>query len=100
MANCAVGRKEKIYKIYTEGPGYYDSYSIHQIEQIVMLMNCCAKRIMGLGDTCHPSMIIEFEDGRYAQFRQCLGAQFKITTTDEENMQKEYKIEYISVSNK
>ena len=62
--------KGEIYKIYSEGPGTYEIYSIHQIEPVVMLMNCRAKRVMGLGDEKHPSIIIEFEDGRYAQIHQ------------------------------
>ena len=58
---------DKIYKIYSEGPGTYDMYSIHQIEPIMSLMKCRVKRVMALSDKEHPSLIIEFEDGRFVQ---------------------------------
>lgn len=83
----------KIHKIYSEGPGTYEMYSIHQIEPIVMLMGCRAKRVMGLGDLSHPSIIIEFEDGRYAQIRQCAEAQFKTTLVDKNNNFEDYIVE-------
>jgi len=85
--------KSGIYKIYSEGPGTYEIYSIHQIEPIVMLMNCRAKKVMGLGDETHPSIIIEFEDGRLAQIRQCNGSGFKTTLVDKNNIAVDYSIE-------
>ncbi|MBE7036613.1 MAG: hypothetical protein E7403_04905 [Ruminococcaceae bacterium] len=84
--------KEDIFKIYSEGPGSYDMYSIHQIEPVVMLMNCRAKRVMGLGDVAHPSMIIEFEDGRFAQIHQCRTSEFKMTLADKDNNPTDYPI--------
>ncbi len=86
--------KESVYKIYSEGPGKYDMYSIHQIEPIVCLMKARAKRVMALGDMLHPSMVIEFEDGRLAQMRQCQGEEvdFKITAVNKENEPSEYVI--------
>ncbi len=84
--------KDNIYKIYSEGPGSYDMYSIHQIEPVVMLMNCRAKRVMGIGDVKHPSLIIEFEDGRVAQLRQTNETKFKISAVDKENNPTEYPI--------
>ncbi|MBQ9941183.1 MAG: Gfo/Idh/MocA family oxidoreductase [Clostridia bacterium] len=84
--------KENIYKVYSEGHGAYDMYSIHQIEPVVMLMNCRAKRVMGLGDVGHPSVIIEFEDGRVAQIHQCRETNFKITAVDKTNSAVEYPI--------
>lgn len=84
--------KSKIYKIYSEGPGSYDMYSIHQIEPVIGLMNTRAKRIMALGDKEHPSYIIEFADGRTAQIYQCMGAEFKITVVDKDNNQIEYPL--------
>ncbi|MBQ7960338.1 MAG: hypothetical protein IJ285_03885 [Clostridia bacterium] len=77
--------KSKIYKIYSEGPGTYEMYSIHQIEPIVMLMDCPAKRVMGLGDPEHPSLIIEFEDGRFVQMHQGFETPFKISLTNEDD---------------
>lgn len=84
--------KDNIYKIYSEGPGTYDMYSIHQIEPIVMLMNCRAKRVMGLGDVEHPSLIIEFEDGRVAQMHHSNEIKFKIRTVDKDNNPTDYTI--------
>ena len=84
--------KDKIFKIHSEGPGTYDMYSIHQIEPIVMLMNCRAKRVMGLGDIEHPSLIIEFEDGRLAQMHHSNEIKFKIRTVDAENNPTDYQI--------
>ena len=85
---------DKIYKIYSEGPGRIGNYVIHQIEPVIYLMKSRVKRLMFLGDEVHPSMIIEFEDGRYAQIYQRLKADvgFVITTVDEENMAKRYEI--------
>lgn len=77
--------KSKIYKIYSEGPGTYEMYSIHQIEPIVMLMDCPAKRVMGLGNPEHPSLIIEFEDGRFVQMHQGFETPFRISTTNEDD---------------
>ncbi|MBE7022930.1 MAG: hypothetical protein E7412_00500 [Ruminococcaceae bacterium] len=77
--------KSKIFKIYSEGPGTYEMYSIHQIEPIVMLMDCPAKRVMGLGDPEHPSLIIEFEDGRFVQMHQGFETPFKISLTNEDD---------------
>ncbi len=84
--------KDNIYKIYSEGPGTYDMYSIHQIEPIVMLMNSRATRVMGLGDLEHPSLLIEFEDGRVAQMHHSNDVKFKIRTVDKENNPTDYTI--------
>ena len=84
--------KDKIFKIHSEGPGTYDMYSIHQIEPIVMLMNCRAKRVMGLGDIEHPSLLIEFEDGRLAQMHHSNEIKFKIRTVDKDNTPTDYTI--------
>ncbi len=60
--------KADIDKLYSEGPGEFKTYCIHQIEPIVQMMECSPKRLMNLGDYLHPSILIEFEDGRTAQF--------------------------------
>jgi len=85
---------ENIYKIYSEGPASLSVYAIHQIEPIVRLMNARAKRLMFLGDVVHPSLIIEFEDGRYAQMyhRDDETMSFRITTVDKNNKAKHYEI--------
>lgn len=86
--------KEKIYRIYSEGPGIYSVYSIHQIEPIVMLMNCRAKDVMFVGDEKHPAMLIRFEDGRIAQMVQRIYSDcpFKITTISEDNRASVHEI--------
>ena len=86
---------DNIYKIYSEGPNDVEIYLIHQIETIIRLMNSRAKRIMFLGDELHPSMIIEFVDGRYAQLyhRKDSTGSFRITTVDQDNNAKYYDIQ-------
>ena len=85
---------DKIYKIYSEGPGRIGNYLIHQIEPVIYLMKCRVKRLMFLGDELHPSLIIEFEDGRHVQIYQRLkgGLGFALTVVDEENMASRYEI--------
>lgn len=85
---------DNIYKIYSEGPASLSVYVIHQIEPIVKLMNSRAKRMMFLGDEAHPSLIIEFADGRYAQLyhRDDETMSFRITTVDKDNKAKHYEI--------
>lgn len=77
--------KSKIHTIYSEGSGTYEMYSIHQIEPIVCLMQCRAKKVMYTGDAAHPSMIIEFEDGRRAHMHHGFEVPFRITVTDKDN---------------
>lgn len=85
--------KEKIHTIYSRGGGTYTMYSIHQIEQIVILMNGTApKRVMFTGDEAHPSMIIEFADGRRAHMYQASWPAFETVTVDEDN---KYHVEEI-----
>ena len=74
-----------IHKIYSRGPGVYDIYSIHQIEPILRLMNTDPKRVMFLGEKSHPSMLIEFVDGRLAEFHQGIWIDFEIEVTDKDN---------------
>lgn len=86
---------EKIFKVYSEGTGIYDIYSIHQLEPIISLMKCRAKRIMALSDKEHPSLIIEFEDGRTAQMCQRLNnsPSFRITACYDDNRADIFNIE-------
>lgn len=79
---------DKIFKIYSEGPGTYDMYSIHQIEPVMSLMKCRVKRIMALSDKIHPSLLIEFEDGRLVQMYHRFDGEpgtFRITVCYEDN---------------
>ncbi len=82
----------KVKRLYMEGPGRFEEYSIHQLEPIMSIMKVRAKRIMALGGKENPSLIIEFEDGRFAQMRQSQKTKFKITTINEENEAAEYPI--------
>lgn len=77
--------KDQIHAIYTRGAGTYAMYSIHQIEQIVILMGTSPKRVMFTGDETHPSMIIEFADGRRAHMHQGDGAAFETAVVDANN---------------
>ena len=56
--------REGICFINSRGPGNFDTYSIHQIEPIVVLMGSKAKRIMSVGNGKYESMVIEFEGNR------------------------------------
>lgn len=85
--------KNIIHKIYSEGPGTYEMYSIHQIEPIVYLMESRAKQVMFTGENNHPSMIIKFEDGRYAQMYQTYDSPFRLTVNKEDNSSDIYTIE-------
>ncbi len=58
--------KEGACFINSRGPGNFDTYAIHQLEPIVMLMGSDAKRIMSVGSGKYESMVLEFEGGRRA----------------------------------
>lgn len=83
---------DSIHKIYSRGPGVYDIYSIHQIEPVLKLMKTDPKRIMFLGDKGHPSFVIEFADGRLAEFYQGMWIDFEISVTDRENNMKVHTV--------
>lgn len=85
---------DKIYRLYSEGPGTCEMYSIHQIEPIMCLMKTRATRVMALSDSEHPSFVIEFADGRYAQFYQRFDEEetFRITAVDKENRAQIFNI--------
>ncbi len=57
--------REGICFINSRGPGRFDTYAIHQIEPIVVLMGSKVKRIMSVGSG-YETMVIEFEGGRRA----------------------------------
>ncbi len=75
----------QIEHIYSKGPGVYEIYSIHQIEPIMMLMDAKPLRVMFTGTPVHPSMVIEFENGRCAHMYQAAGEKFEITAVDKDN---------------
>lgn len=85
----------KIDKIYSEGPGPLDIYSIHQIEPVVRLMNARAEKIMYLGSKEHPSYMIGFADGRIAQcyHRDDETGSFALNVVDKANRAERYQIQ-------
>lgn len=58
--------KERIKSLCSWGPGRFDVYVIHQLEPVMMLMDCPAKRVMSLPGEGWVSLLIEFADGRCA----------------------------------
>ena len=58
--------KSDIRAVCSQGPGKFGTYSIHQIEPIVMLMRTPASRVMALPAEKGVHLCIAFEDGRWA----------------------------------
>ena len=58
--------KNGICFISSRGPGNFDTYAIHQLEPIVILMGSKVKRLMSIGAGKYESMVIEFEGDRRA----------------------------------
>ena len=59
-----------ILMINSWGPGNFDTYSVHQLEPIVMLMKGKAKRVLCNKGQKWLNMTVEFEDGRVATLSQ------------------------------
>lgn len=59
-------RRADIRAISSWGPGNFETYSIHQLEPVMMLMGAAARRVMYLPGEDWYSLAIEFEDGRMA----------------------------------
>ncbi len=72
-------KKEGITRINSVGSGRFEIYAIHQIEQIVNLMGPDAKRVMYLGKSDHPAMLIEFSNGRIAQINHFMDQPFSMS---------------------
>ncbi len=58
--------KDDICFVSSRGPGSFDTYAIHQIEPIVILMGSDVKRLMSVGAGKYESLVIEFSGGRRA----------------------------------
>lgn len=58
--------RENIAFINSRGPGDFDTYAIHQIEPITMLMGAEATRVMAVGAGMHQTVVIAFKGGRSA----------------------------------
>lgn len=54
------------------GPGDFDTYSIHQLEPIIMLMKAPARRVMAMTAENYVFLLIEFNDSRIATMSQYL----------------------------
>lgn len=59
-------KKDGIVFINSRGPGNFDTYSIHQLEPMLMLMGSDVKRVMSVGSGKYESMVLEFSGGRSA----------------------------------
>ncbi|WP_054955463.1 Gfo/Idh/MocA family protein [Paenibacillus dakarensis] len=70
--------REGIQVISSWGPGAFENYSIHQIEPIISMMGSEPKRVMYIGTTSVPALLIEFDDGRQATIHH-LGADCPFT---------------------
>ncbi len=58
--------RENIVYINSRGPGNFDTYAIHQLEPMLMLMGSNVSRVMSVGSGKYESMVLEFADGRSA----------------------------------
>jgi len=56
----------KIHAISAWGPGSYETYAIHQLEPVMMLMKARAEKVMASVREGWTNLVIAFEDGRYA----------------------------------
>lgn len=64
--------------ISTRGSGTYQNYSVHQFEMIVSQMGVGAKRIKSLSTKNSNLLMIDYGDGRMAQFKQMPHLPFQI----------------------
>lgn len=87
--------KKEIDSIYTEGPGVFDIYVIHQIEPVIRLMDSKVKRVMYTGSNAHPAAVAEFSDGRlwHMFMRRDAAESFKYTIVDKENKAETFTVE-------
>ena len=58
--------RKRIKSLCSWGPGTFEIYSIHQLEPVMMLMDCPARRVMALPGNGWVSLQIEYADGRCA----------------------------------
>jgi hypothetical protein len=62
----------------TTGPGSFDHYSVHQIENIVALMGTGARRVKSLSADHGRLLVVEFADGRLAAMHQMNALPFQL----------------------
>lgn len=59
-------RKDDIVFINSRGPGNFDTYAIHQLEPMLMLMGSDVRRVMSVGSGKYESLVLQFSNGRSA----------------------------------
>ncbi len=59
-------KKEDVVFVNSRGPGHVETYAIHQLEPIVILMGSKIRRMMSVGSGECESLVMEFEGGRRA----------------------------------
>ncbi|MBB6675097.1 hypothetical protein [Cohnella nanjingensis] len=52
--------------LHSVGPGRFENYAIHQIEPLIALMGGSPDRVMSIGTSEAPALLIGFADGRQA----------------------------------
>lgn len=75
----ADARGKGIDTLFSQGPGKYANYAVHQIEPIVSLMGIGAKRVMSIGTLQTPALLIEFTGGRQATLLHIHNSPFLLT---------------------
>jgi hypothetical protein len=69
---------KEIDTLCSQGPGKYANYAVHQIEPIVALMGAGAQRVMSIGTTQTPALLIGFPHGRQATIHHIQGSPFTL----------------------
>lgn len=69
--------RENIEYVATLGPGYFDNYSVHQLEMIVSLMGTGANRLKSLSTENGRMLVIEYEGGKRASMLQLQDVPFQ-----------------------
>ncbi|WP_172251388.1 Gfo/Idh/MocA family protein [Saccharibacillus deserti] len=75
----AEARGREIDTVFSQGPGQYSNYAVHQIEPIVSLMGIGARRVMSVGTKLAPSLLVDYEDGRQAALLHIQNSPFLLT---------------------
>lgn len=71
---------KKVNNVATWGPNDINTYSIHQLEPMIMLMQGQVKRVMALQQDRWTNLLLEWTDGRCASLL-CTGGAATFTTT-------------------
>jgi hypothetical protein len=77
-AEVAELQGKEISFIASRGPGGLETYSIHQVEPLIMLMGTDVKRVISVGETI-PLFVIQFADGREATVSHMPKADFAMS---------------------